>query len=148
MPIAEYSLKDFITFLLATYGVIISLQGIHNVIRNWYSKKHKKDNADDDNVETIKKMAEDISALRSEMSNINNNVKTLMGSDREDIKAFIAKEHNYFVIQKRAIDADSLEAIKKRFEFYTQEHGNGFVTRLMADIDSLPIVSKEELNER
>lgn len=34
MPIAEYSLKDFITFLLATYGVMISLQGVHNVIRN------------------------------------------------------------------------------------------------------------------
>ena len=65
-------------------------------------------------------------------------VHNLILSDRDDIKAFITRQHHYFVYQKGWIDDYSLDCIQRRYSHYIEEGGNSFIEGLMREIRKLP----------
>ena len=71
-------------------------------------------------------------------------IETLIESDKDDIKAYITKEHHYFVYQKGWIDDYSLDCIERRYDHYVAEGGNSFIKGLMEEIRNLP---KKESND-
>jgi hypothetical protein len=62
----------------------------------------------------------------------------LIDSDKDDIKAFITREHHYFCYQKGWVDDYSLDCVERRYAHYEQEGGNSFVEDLMKDLRKLP----------
>ena len=65
-------------------------------------------------------------------------IDLLIESDKDDIKAYITKEHHYFCYEKGWIDDYSLDCIEKRYGHYVEEKGNSFVKSLMIELRSLP----------
>lgn len=86
----------------------------------------------------IKRQADEIIGIKDDIQVLTKKVDTLIKSDRDDIKAFITREHHYFCYQKGWIDDYSLDCIEKRFEHYIQEGGNSFIQGLMKEIRRLP----------
>ena len=95
----------------------------------------------------VTKTLKDVDAIYRSIEEVKADVKLLIDSDREDIKSYIVHAYNEFVIEKKCIDANSLEALEKRYQYYTKEHGNGFITALMEELRGLSKVSREELDE-
>ena len=95
--------------------------------------------------EETKKKQEKFNLMQENMLSISNIIKDLydkinllISSDRDDIKSFITREYNYFVLQKGEIDHYSLEAIEKRYAHYVEEGGNSFVGNMMIELRKLP----------
>lgn len=95
----------------------------------------------------VTRTLKDVDSIYRSIEEVKADVKLLIDSDREDIKSYIVQAYNEFVIEKKCIDANSLEALEKRYQYYTKEHGNGFITALMEELRGLPKVSREELDE-
>lgn len=68
-------------------------------------------------------------------------VDMLIASDKDDIKAYITKEHHYFCYEKGYIDDYSLDCLERRYGHYKDEGGNSFAEDLMKDVRTLPKVS-------
>lgn len=85
--------------------------------------------------------------LSEDIKQINDIVNTLVESDKDDIKAWITREHHYFCYQKGFIDDFSLDCIEKRYKHYVKEGGNSYIATLMQEIRKLPKVSKPECKE-
>ena len=65
-------------------------------------------------------------------------IDMLVESDRDDIKAYITKEHHKFCYDKGWIDDFSLDCLEKRFKHYADEGGNSFICGFMQELKSLP----------
>lgn len=87
---------------------------------------------------TLQKHDEEIKDLHSSIDSLLQKIDLLIQSDKDDIKAFITREHHYFCYQKGWIDDYSLDCIEKRFDHYQDEGGNSFVETLMNELRSLP----------
>lgn len=81
-------------------------------------------------------------------------VDLLKESDKDDIKAWITREHHYFVYQLGYIDDFNLDCIEKRYTHYKDEGGNSFIAALMEEIRALPknqlliLEKKHKMKER
>jgi len=83
------------------------------------------------------------------VNQLHSDVKLLIDSDKDNIKAWITDKHHYFVMTLGEIDNFSLDCIEKRFQHYIDENGNSFVEDLMEDLRALPkIDASKALNER
>jgi phosphoenolpyruvate-protein kinase (PTS system EI component) len=119
--------------------------------------KNLKEKEDKDNVqeeisdlkEAFKKKTQSLDAKNQEINEgfdkineqiniLTDKVNLLVDSDKDDIKAFITREHHYFCYQKQWIDTYSLDCIERRFVHYRQENGNSFVEDLMKELRALP----------
>lgn len=76
--------------------------------------------------------------LRETINEIKGSIDLLKASDRDDIKAYIIKEHHYFCYQLGYIDDYNLDCLERRYSHYQEEGGNSFVSDLMNDIRLLP----------
>ena len=83
--------------------------------------------------------------MTTALVSLSKKVDILIQSDKDDIKAFITREHHYFCYQKGWIDDNSLDCIEKRYTHYQKEGGNSFIETLMEQIRELP---KQELNKK
>ena len=81
---------------------------------------------------------EDIKELKESLKQLNKQVQLLIDSDKDDIKAFLTREHHYFCYQKQWIDDYSLECIERRYNHYKEEGGNSFIKGFMEEIRALP----------
>ena len=86
----------------------------------------------------LQKHDEEIKDLHSSIDSLLQKIDLLIQSDKDDIKAFITREHHYFCYQKKWIDDYSLDCIEKRFDHYQDEGGNSFVETFMNELRSLP----------
>ena len=86
----------------------------------------------------IKQNFDQINKIKENINILCEKVDILIKSDRDDIKAFITREHHYFVYQKGWIDDYSLDCIEKRYSHYVEEKGNSFIQGLMKEIRRLP----------
>lgn len=91
------------------------------------------------------KLKDEIDAHEQELEKINDAilkltdmVNLLLRSDRDDIKAFITRQHHYFCYQKGWIDDFSLDCIEKRFAHYQEQGGNTFIQNMMNELRALP----------
>lgn len=72
------------------------------------------------------------------LKNLSKKIDTLVESDRDDIKAYITKEHHKFCYDKGWIDDFSLDCLEKRFKHYADEGGNSFICGFMQELRTLP----------
>lgn len=96
----------------------------------------------------IKRMDERDDFLQKEIEAANENIKLLLESDRDDIKAWITREHNYFCNKLGEIDTYSLDCINRRYQHYVKEKGNSFIEDLMNEIKALPKVAPSDIKQR
>ena len=82
--------------------------------------------------------------MKTALEDINKSIHLLISSDRDDIKAFITKEHHYFCYDKGWIDDYSLDCLEHRFQHYQEEEGNSFIEGLMKELRALPKTDPEQ----
>lgn len=88
--------------------------------------------------QTFEALNQTISNLQTKLDAISKKTDILIDSDRDDIKAWITREHHYFVNNLGKIDSYSLDCIERRFKHYKDEKGNSFVESLIDEIRALP----------
>lgn len=94
------------------------------VFKNKYQKPYEDEN-------TIKNLEQNVEWLKK-------NIKILINSDKDAIKAFITRQHHYFCYQLKEIDDQSLDCIEKRYTHYKEEKGNSYIDSLMEELRALP----------
>lgn len=135
---SKYSFIDILTVVimlgLSIKGIISFLQQIKH-----YTKKivYKSDESDKIK-ENLKQQELEIKDLKSSIQQINKLIRLLIESDKDDIKAFITRQHHYFVYQKGWIDDYSLDCIEQRYSHYENQGGNSFIASLMKELRALP----------
>ena len=72
------------------------------------------------------------------LQDLSKKIDTLVESDKDDIKAYITKEHHKFCYDKGWIDDFSLDCLEKRFKHYADEGGNSFIGGFMQELRALP----------
>lgn len=134
----HYSVSEIILF------IIILAIGIKKFIQfiDWYKKRtsqavHQADKPIELE-ETIDKHEQQLSEIKSQLSDIKQSINLLIESDKDDIKQSITKEHHYFCYKLGSIDDYSLDCLERRYSHYTDEGGNSFVKTLMEQIRMLP----------
>ena len=148
--LATFSVGQIILFIVL---IAIAFKEVFNFL-DWISDKFKKRDS-----RTIKKHSEEeklnerleelntqLAYVTKTLNDIEKQVKILMESDKDDIKAFITREHHYFCYTKGWIDDFSLDCIEKRYNHYVEEEGNSFVLDLMKELRALP--KQEPKNNR
>lgn len=148
--LATFSVGQIILFIVL---IAIAFKEVFNFL-DWIGDKFKKRDS-----RTIKKHSEEeklnerleelnaqLAYATKTLNDIEKQVKILMESDKDDIKAFITREHHYFCYTKGWIDDFSLDCIEKRYNHYVEEEGNSFVLDLMKELRALP--KQEPKNNR
>lgn len=78
--------------------------------------------------------------LSSRIETVSSQCEFLMNSDKEDKKAYIVREYNYFYVRLHKIDLFSKDSLEKVYDLYLMENGDTFVAGLMTAIRTLPVV--------
>ena len=113
---------------------------------DWMRDKIKKrDNKHQETVSRDQRIDDQLIQFQGELKYIietvdktNAEIKILKESDKDDIKAYITREHHYFCYTKGWIDDFSMDCIEKRYGHYVEEEGNSFVLDLMTELRALP----------
>ena len=145
----NFSIEQIILFIVliaaAIKGVISWIDWAKERGDKIFHKKNEKLTLQK-SVENLTKAQEamkcDIDQCQLQLKNTINEIKAaidlLTESDRDDIKAYITREHHYFCYVLGYIDDYNLDCLERRFRHYEDEGGNSFVSDLMKDIRALP----------
>ena len=128
-------LSSFTTAQIIIFIVLlaISFKKIADFLDWMRDKIKKRDNKHQETISRDQKIDQQLIEFQSELE-----VKILKESDKDDIKAFITREHHYFCYTKGWIDDFSMDCIEKRYAHYVEEEGNSFVLDLMTELRALP----------
>lgn len=128
----QFSLNEIVVFVIllgtAVKGFLSFLDWLNEKGVKFFNSKYQKPK------QTEKVMQE----LVGEIKSLKKDVGLLMESDKDDIKAFITRQHHYFCYQLKQIDDQSLDCIEKRYSHYKDQGGNSYIDTLMHDLRSLP----------
>lgn len=137
-----FSLSQILLFIVLC---AIAIRKISDFIDWNKSKLESRDKTQLDKYNEEKRMNERFDELETtvkdiadNMKDMSNKVNILMDSDKDDIKAWITKEHHYFCYQKGWIDDYSLDCLERRYAHYKEENGNSFIKDLVAEVRNLP----------
>ena len=142
-------IKVIIFLFLAVQGAAIY---IGKVIRFWQSRVNQavtettKEQEHLNEIEELKRKLSEFSSSQKEIDEmydekiqtIINSLNMLISSERDDIKAFITKEHHFFCYKQKWIDNYSLDSIEKRYKHYKDMGGNSYIDSLMEELRELP----------
>ena len=151
----HYSASEIFTFIII---LAISIKGLvqfydwaHDRILQLFNKEHNKLNAKEQIEQKINENSKMMTQLQKNQKATDDliallaaKVDLLIESDKDDIKAYITKEHHYFCYQKGWIDDFSLDCLERRYQHYADEGGNSFITGFMNELRSLPKHPPEE----
>ncbi len=140
-------LSSFTTAQIIIFIVLLAIafKKIADFLDWMRDKIKKRDNKHQETISRDQRIDNQLAEYQSELKHIvdtvdkiNSEVKILKASDKDDIKAFITREHHYFCYQKGWIDDFSMDCIEKRYAHYIEEEGNSFVLDLMTELRALP----------
>lgn len=140
-------LSSFTTAQIIIFIVLLAIafKKIADFLDWMRDKIKKRDNKHQETVSRDQRIDNQLVEYQSELKHIvdtvdkiNSEIKILKASDKDDIKAFITREHHYFCYQKGWIDDFSMDCIEKRYTHYVEEEGNSFVLDLMTELRALP----------
>lgn len=145
----KYSFVEIVIFIVALAvsikGVITFYDWAVSRLRTVFNKEHQEKTEADKIEKRFERNEKALAELKSEqdkisdaLSSLMDRIELLVNSDKDDIKAFITREHHYFCYQKGWIDDYSLDCIEKRYEHYVKEKGNSFIEGFMEEIRELP----------
>lgn len=129
-----FSFPDYVLFFIL---ILLSFRGVFSFIE-WGQNEGLK--IFKNKYQKPKEIENQVHDLTDKINKIANNVDLLIRSDKDDIKAFITREHHYFYYQLQEIDDQSLDCIQKRYAHYKDQGGNSYVQNLMKDLRRLPKV--------
>lgn len=136
--LSQYSLNDIIIFIvllaLAFKGVFSFFSWMGDFLKQAVHRAETPQKLE----QIINAQKKEIDELKECLSKLNDSVHLLIKSDKDAIKAYITREHHYFVYEKKWIDDYSLDCIERRFVHYQQEGGNTFISDLMQELRDLP----------
>ena len=145
----HYSIPEIFLFIvllaLAFKSVVSFFEWLEERIKKTFNIKFRKISEK----ERINKRIEDgenfMTQLREHqkhndeaLQDLSKKIDILVESDRDDIKAYITKEHHKFCYDKGWIDDFSLDCLEKRFKHYADEGGNSFICGFMQELRALP----------
>lgn len=136
--IGKYSIEDIIVMIVLLSLAIKGLISFYEWALERIKKIGNKIDQPKEIQENINAHSQQIMDLKASLTELSELVQLLIESDKDDIKAFITRQHHYFVYQKGYIDNYSLDCIEKRYSHYREEGGNSFVKDLMYEIRKLP----------
>lgn len=143
--LSHYSLDDTILFIvllaLAFKGVFTFLSWTGDLLKQMVHKAETPQKLE----QIIEIQKEEINGMKDCLNKLNDSVHLLINSDKDAIKAYITRQHHYFVYEQKWIDDYSLDCIERRFVHYQQEGGNTFIQELMQELRALP---KQPLKEK
>ena len=130
-----FSLSDIlifaVLFILALKGSVEFMDWLSDRGFKFFKRRYQRPRQIE---QSIKKMERTIELLCKK-------VDLLTQSDKDAIKAYITKEHHYFVYQKGWIDDYSLDCIERRFTHYNEQGGNSFIDDVEKEIRKWVVVS-------
>lgn len=143
--LSHYSLDDTILFIvllaLAFKGVFTFFSWAGDLLKQMVHKAETPQKLE----QIIEIQKEEIDGMKDCLNKLNDSVHLLINSDKDAIKAYITRQHHYFVYERKWIDDYSLDCIERRFVHYQQEGGNTFIQELMQELRALP---KQPLKEK
>lgn len=148
----QFTLPQIILFIIL---LAIVIKEIYDFVDWGKSKIDKRDESlkhDYDlsleNENRLDRLETNMSKLTEDVNHITDKVDLLVKSDRDDIKAFITREHHYFCYKVGWIDDYSLDCLEHRFEHYRKENGNSFIEGLMNEVRALPKTDPKEQEKK
>lgn len=135
---SKYSFIDILTVVIMLGLSIKGIISFFQQIKHYTKKIVYKSDESDKIKENLKQQEVEIKDLKSSIQQINKLIRLLIESDKDDIKAFITRQHHYFVYQKGWIDDYSLDCIEQRYNHYEDQGGNSFIASLMKELRALP----------
>lgn len=140
--LSTFSIAQIMIFIVLLAIAIKKVSDFIDWLQSKISKRDKKNHSEDEWKTKISTRLDTFDStldkIEDSIDKITDKVDILMESDKDDIKAFITREHHYFCYQKGWIDDYSLDCLEKRFMHYKQEKGNSFIEQLMNEIRALP----------
>lgn len=145
----SYSVGEIFTFLalvaLSVKGVISFYDWAKKKIMHAFHKEQKQQTEKRQLLEHLQAQDAEIAQLKEQQhelkelsTSLTEKIDMLIDSDKDDIKAFITKEHHFFCYEQGWIDDYSLECCERRYECYTRQGGNSFIATFMEDLRKLP----------
>ena len=134
----NFTVPQIILFIVLFAVAIKEVSNFLDWIKEKVKKHDKKSQAEVDKEKENQEHLEEFKQVVDEMKVISKQVKILIESDKDDIKAWITQQHHYYCYQKGWIDDYSLDSIEKRYSHYVEEKGNSYVLDLMQEIRALP----------
>ena len=139
---SSFSFPQIILFIILLAIVIKELVEFIDWVKSRNDKEYEERKTENElarsNEERLDKLEDNMTKMSENINHINDKVDLLISSDRDDIKAFITREHHYFCYKIKWIDDYSLDCLEHRFQHYQEEHGNSFIEGLMNEIRALP----------
>lgn len=144
-----FTIEQIILFTVllaaAIKGIVTWTDWANQKLNNRLSQKQNEDDFKKD----MNALKTTVTTINEKIDNMTSLIDLLMISDKDDIKAYITREHHYFCYDLGYIDDYNLDCIERRYALYVKEGGNSFVEELMKDIRALPkkhqkIASSEE----
>lgn len=134
----KYSLTDIIIFIIMLSFAIKSAIDFCDWAKNRLTKTTSNIYTDK---EMQKKVLDTLEAHNNQIDEMSKAINILIASDKDDIKAWITKQHHYFCYELGYIDDYNLQCIEARYIHYKEENGNTFIDGFMKDIRNLSVVS-------
>lgn len=120
--------KEVVTFVLWFKDLITKRDNTKEI----ETEERKK------NIERLDNVENTVNELKENFNEMKDDVKLLIASDKDDIKADLTKNHHYFCYRLKWIDDYSLDCMERRYEHYKDEKGNSFIDQLMNEVRALP----------
>lgn len=141
----NYSIDEIIMFILLLAIAIKGIVDLYDWFKIRFRKPIDKENdikeREQEILDKITNHEQQILTCKDCLNEITKNVKILIESDKDDIKAWITEKHHYFCYELGYIDDYNLQCIEARYKHYKEEDGNTFIDGFMSDIRALPVVS-------
>lgn len=145
----HYSISEIFLFIillaLAFKGVVTFFEWLQEHIKKAFnikigkiSEKERVDKKIEDGEIFMNELREHQKINDETLKSLSKKIDVLVQSDKDDIKAYITKEHHKFCYDKGWIDDFSLDCLEKRFKHYADEGGNSFICGFMEELRALP----------
>lgn len=134
--LAKYSVEQIIIFIGLLFVAFKEVCDMFDYIKQkgllWFKAEQKQEQ--NDNV---------LQQLVDKIDNIDNQIKILMESDRDDIKSWLVEKYNFYKENPtRPISHHTMDTIEKRYSHYKDEGGNSYIDNTI--MPELRRMAKEE----
>ena len=134
----SYSLQDIIIFIVLLALAIKGCISFFDWMKERVNKAVMHSDMPNQLKSNIQNHSKQIAQIKTDITEIKDLINLLIESDKDAIKAFITRQHHYFVYQKGWVDDYSLNCVEQRYNHYKDQGGNSFITTLMTDLRQLP----------
>lgn len=142
-----FTIEQIILFIVILAAAVKGVVTWIDWAREKLNRKLEKEKSRDEFRKDVDEIKASIGKINSKLDNMTGSIDLLMASDKDDIKAYITREHHYFCYELGYIDDYNLDCIEKRYSHYVNEGGNSFVADLMKEIRALPKKSVAEMKQ-